>query len=64
MSLRMRTGAKITELNISEETRAMVEEIEKNTFGNKNKAKYLKQILGFSLCCLCRGVPSKKLNLI
>lgn len=53
----IRHGAKVTELTISEETRAKVEEIQSKFFGPKARAKYLKEVLGFSLCCCCRGIP-------
>ena len=63
MSLRiLRKGVTVTELNIAPETVALVEEINKTVFGNKSKWKYLKSLLGHSLCALCNKVPNIKIS--
>lgn len=57
-SLRIiRNGATVTELNTPPETVALVQKIQRTVFENKSKNKYLKEVLGHSLCCLCRGIP-------
>lgn len=61
-SLRMRNKAKATQLNIPDDIVAMIEKIDITIFGNKRKNSILKDILGHSLCCLCKGVPSIELD--
>lgn len=62
-TVRMRDNYKVIELDISAEKIADVKYIQENFFGNKSKSKYLKQVLGHSLCCLCAsGIPSVKLE--
>ena len=63
MSLRiLRKGVTVTELNIPEETAALVEEVNRTVFGSKSKWKYLKTLLGHSLCAICNKVPSVTLK--
>jgi hypothetical protein len=58
-TVRLRDKAKVIQLNIPAHKVDAVRYIQKTFFGNKTKGKYLKEVLGHSLCCLCdTGIPS------
>jgi hypothetical protein len=59
----MREKAKVIELDISDETKAAIKNIQERIFDKKRRAYNIRFLLGHSLCCICAtGVPSVKLE--